>query len=186
MTARTQSDRLADFARRAEAAGAAVHHLDGAAAAVDLLCALAGPEGRAALTAAARTVLPGLARALLAASARPVDPADRPALASAGLGVSVAVAGIAETGSVLLLDLDPADRLTGMLPPVHAVLLDPAGVVPGLTEAAALLRAAASGPSYASLVTGPSRTADIERVLAVGVHGPRELHLLLTPGVRRG
>ena len=186
MIARVHHDRLDDFAQRAEAAGAVVHRLPGPDAALETLVSLAPPDGTAALTAAARAAVPGLARALARAGVRPADPADRAALAVAGLGVGVAAAGVAETGSVLLLDLDPADRLAGMLPPVHAVLLDPADIVPGLTEAAALLRAAASGPAYTSLVTGPSRTADIERVLTVGVHGPRELHILLVPELPRG
>ena len=67
-----------------------------------------------------------------------------------------------------------------MLPPVHIALLDRARLFSTLDQAGAELeKAMAEGVRYASLVTGPSRTADVEKTLAVGVHGPRVVHVIL-------
>jgi L-lactate dehydrogenase complex protein LldG len=63
---------------------------------------------------------------------------------------------------------------------VHLVVLDSSALVPTLDQAFSTLREiSAAPPAYATLVSGPSRSADIERTLTVGIHGPRELHILL-------
>lgn len=98
--------------------------------------------------------------------------------------VSAAEAGIARTGT-LLLDLgDPVGRSATALVPVHLVFLRESAILPDLSAAAPLIGAAlaAGKSSYLSLTTGPSRTSDIERVLTIGVHGPRELHILILEG----
>jgi L-lactate dehydrogenase complex protein LldG len=85
---------------------------------------------------------------------------------------------VAETGSVLLASAQ--DRRVELCVDVHLVWLAAATLVPTLDAAFAVLRhAAGRPPSYATLVSGPSRSADIERQLTVGVHGPREFHVLL-------
>ena len=97
----------------------------------------------------------------------------------ADLGVSVAVMGIAETGS-LLLHSSAADRRVEMCVDVHVVLVDVADLRPTLDDALARIGTiSAEGRSYVSLITGPSRSADIELQPAVGVHGPREVHVVL-------
>lgn len=105
----------------------------------------------------------------------------------ADLGVSEAVVGIAETGS-LLIHLDPVDpRLVTMLPSVHIAILPHENLVESLEDGLTITRhriltlQAEGRPSYISWITGPSRTGDIEHVLTIGVHGPRELHILLVP-----
>ncbi len=103
----------------------------------------------------------------------------------AGYCVSFAQAGIARTGT-LFLDLgDSAGRSATALAPTHFVLLKESTILPDLRAAAPILEAAlAAGKNgYLSLTTGPSRTADIERVLTIGVHGPKELHILILEGV---
>ena len=107
-------------------------------------------------------------------------------VADADLGISVAILAVAETGSVLLGFEAADDRLVGMLAQTHAVLV-PAGVLcASLDDAAVALRAmAVRGPGqrlYLTLTTGPSRTADIERVLTIGVQGPRAVHLVVVAG----
>jgi L-lactate dehydrogenase complex protein LldG len=94
-------------------------------------------------------------------------------------GISAAKLGVAETGSVLLHSTSE-DRRVELCVDVHLVLLDAATLVPTLDAAFGALREiGARPPAYASLVSGPSRSADIERQITIGVHGPRVLHLLL-------
>ena len=109
---------------------------------------------------------------------------DQSAAADATLCISFADAGIAETGSLLLQLHDPGDRAATALATKHAVFLQSRTIVPTLRDLSASLKAqlCGAGPAYLSVTTGPSRTADIERVLTIGVHGPKELHILLLEG----
>ena len=96
-----------------------------------------------------------------------------------GAGLSHAVYGLAETGSVVLAAAPEEPRARSLLPEVHVSLLHEDRILPGLAE----LFAALGGdlPSSLAIVTGPSRSADIEQRLTVGVHGPREVHVVLLP-----
>ncbi len=100
------------------------------------------------------------------------------------VGVSEAMLGLAETGTYAVAD-SYADRLVRMLAHRHVVILEMARLVPGLDEAGAWLSRRftdsdeAEAASYASFITGPSRTADIEMSLTVGAHGPAELRIVL-------
>jgi L-lactate dehydrogenase complex protein LldG len=100
------------------------------------------------------------------------------------LCVSFARAGIAATGSILLEISDPKERAATALPLIHAVFLKASTIVADLYALQNILAEglSSSGTAYLSLTTGPSRTADIERVLTIGVHGPKELHVLVLEG----
>jgi L-lactate dehydrogenase complex protein LldG len=99
-------------------------------------------------------------------------PADIAAHAdTADLGVSGVEFGVAETGSVLQDAFAIESRLVSTLPPVHAVFLNSANIVPAMADAIGVV-AKVFDHGYISFITGPSRTADIERVLTIGVHGP--------------
>lgn len=104
--------------------------------------------------------------------------------ADATLCISFAEAGIAATGSILVQLSDPAERAATALATKHAVFLRSKTIVPTLRDLSTPLKAKLSGDgsTYFSITTGPSRTADIERVLTIGVHGPKELHILLLEG----
>lgn len=93
-------------------------------------------------------------------------------------GVSEAAYGLADTGSVVLLSTDEP-RARSLLPWVHVTLLREDRIVPGLAELFEAL--GPELPSSVAIVTGPSRSADIEQRLAVGVHGPGEVHVVLLP-----
>lgn len=88
--------------------------------------------------------------------------------------------GIAATGS-LVLDSSSEDlRLATMLAQVHIAVLPLSRLRPDAEALKAdLVRLMESPPSYLAFITGASRTADIERVLTIGVHGPQELHVLI-------
>lgn len=98
---------------------------------------------------------------------------------SAGLTECDAI--IAQTGSVLITARSAGGRSLSILPPHHVVLARMDQLVPDLPAAYQLLQRkyADHYPSLISLITGPSRTADIERVLVLGAHGPKKLTILL-------
>ena len=104
--------------------------------------------------------------------------------ADSRLCVSLAQAGIAATGSLLLDLSDQDERSATSLPLIHAVFLKKSAIVPDLYALHDLInqKIASSQSTRLSITTGPSRTADIERVLTIGVHGPKELHVLVMEG----
>jgi L-lactate dehydrogenase complex protein LldG len=92
-------------------------------------------------------------------------------------GVSDAAYGLADTGSVVLVASAEEPRARSLLPFVHVSLLAEDRILPGLEE---LFEAVGNDlPSALAIVTGPSRSADIEQKLVVGVHGPGEVHVVL-------
>ena len=96
------------------------------------------------------------------------------------LGLSLATLAIAETGSIMLAEHTLADRAVGLLTATHIVVIRSGDMVPSLVEAANAMREVslrANGSRYGSFVTGPSRTADIEMSLTVGVQGPARVYL---------
>ena len=104
---------------------------------------------------------------------------------TAGGGLTGANFGIADTGTVVLESTDEATRLASTLPEQHFVLLDPGKILADGIAAVAPLRGLHQRDTrnYIAYITGPSRTADIERVLTIGVHGPKQLHILLIAGI---
>jgi len=97
------------------------------------------------------------------------------------VGISCVQAAIAETGTLLLDSSRERHRLVSLVPPVHIAILKESQIVGTLGEALALLRQSEQLTPIATLVTGPSRTADIELTLAIGVHGPQELYVIVWP-----
>jgi len=95
------------------------------------------------------------------------------------VGISRAQAAIAETGTLLLNSLRERHRLVSLVPPVHIAIIDASEIVGTLGEALAGLRQDEQVSPIVTLVTGPSRTADIELTLAIGVHGPQELYVIV-------
>ena len=109
---------------------------------------------------------------------RNVDPEELVAGRSAEeVGVSRAIYGLADTGSVVLAAGPDEPRARSLLPPVHVTLLEVNRILPGLPELFAAL--GPDLPSALAIVTGPSRSADIEQKLVIGVHGPGEVHIVL-------
>src|SRR5881409_1162417 len=103
----------------------------------------------------------------------------------ATVGISGANMAIAETGTIVLVTNEGNADLTTTLPPVHIALFGIDKLVASLDDAVAVLRMlprSGTGQiitSYVNWITGPSRSADIEQSLTIGVHGPRELHCVI-------
>lgn len=96
-------------------------------------------------------------------------------------GLSECDALVAQTGSVIVTSRSAGGRALSVLPPHHIVLARRDQLLRDLPEAFALLREryGADYPSFMSVITGPSRTGDIERILVLGAHGPKKLTVLL-------
>jgi L-lactate dehydrogenase complex protein LldG len=99
------------------------------------------------------------------------------AVRDADLGVTGCDCLVAQTGSLFVNAREHGGRALSVLPPVHLVIATRDQIVPDLTAAFALLRQRYHGrwPSNLALITGPSRTADIEKILVMGAHGPKRL-----------
>ena len=107
--------------------------------------------------------------------------------AASDIGVTGVDYALAETGSLVLLARKGQSRSVSLLPPVHIALIKPGQVLSGFDDLFAILHhslesAETALSSAITFITGPSRTADIELTLVVGVHGPQELHVVLLEG----
>ncbi len=104
-------------------------------------------------------------------------------LAGIDVGFTTAELGIAETATCVLQSAGEETRLATMVCEVHVVALQKSRVAASLYDAEDMLQALMKdGPMYTAFISGPSRTADIERVLTIGVHGPLELHVAMVEG----
>lgn len=101
-------------------------------------------------------------------------------LAGIDIGFTVADYGIAETGTLVLNSSSEELRLATMVSEIHVAVIPKSRIRPTAEDMYAELKGyMGTKPNYLAFVTGASRTADIERVLALGVHGPLELHILI-------
>jgi L-lactate dehydrogenase complex protein LldG len=174
------------FQQRLEAAGGEAHYVESLAGAAEIIAAhpsLAQKQIVVPPSFESRqpwgAILPMLAERgiTIREAADPASIADSPA------GLSSAELALAETGSILLADNALAARIVSMLTLTHFALAQSSTLYPMLESAAnALQQLTTPGPGqqhYISLVTGPSRTADIERTLTIGVQGPRALCVII-------
>jgi L-lactate utilization protein LutC len=93
------------------------------------------------------------------------------------LGITSAQWGIGETGTLVLESERESHRLTSLVPPVHLCILRAADIRQTLSEILELINKDLS--RTVTFITGASRTSDIELTLAIGVHGPKELHVIV-------
>ena len=97
------------------------------------------------------------------------------------VGLTGARAALADTGTVVLASGPGCSRLASLLPPVHVAIVSQRTLYPSLPSCLAAHPDLVADSSNVVLVTGPSRTADIEMTLTHGVHGPREIHVIVMP-----
>lgn len=108
----------------------------------------------------------------------------------ADIGMSGANAVTADTGSIFLIENEGNIRFATNAPPVHIAVVGLEKILPTLADGNLLAEVAPRyagylAPSYISVISGPSKTGDIEKVIIWGVHGPREVHVVLLDNGRR-
>ena len=95
------------------------------------------------------------------------------------VGISTAQAAIAETGTLVLDSARERHRLVSLVPPVHIAIVNASTIYATLGETLSMLRNGKELSPAVTFITGPSRTADIELTLTIGVHGPQELYVII-------
>jgi L-lactate dehydrogenase complex protein LldG len=103
----------------------------------------------------------------------------RAACASAAFGITSADYALADTGTLVMMASPEEARMISLLPPVHAAVVPRAKILSGLDELFSVIPNPGDLTSSMVLITGPSRTADIEQILVRGVHGPGEIHVIV-------
>ncbi len=178
-------DRVALFAAGARKLGATVHLTDEASwpalllkrlTALQVARLFADPHESHALDEAALTRIEPLLRAAGITLTRAWDDET---LFSVDASLTGADAGIAETGSLVCTSGPTQPRGATLIPPLHFVLLRARRIAADLVDLYADPRLAADLPTNLNLITGPSKTADIEGILITGVHGPGRVEVFL-------
>jgi L-lactate dehydrogenase complex protein LldG len=105
----------------------------------------------------------------------------REAQSDAEVGVTACDGAIAETGSLALLSGPGRSRIVSLLPPVHIAIVMRSDVYPTMSDFFLARQADVDRAASCTFVTGPSRTADIELTLTLGIHGPGRVIVLLGP-----
>jgi len=123
--------------------------------------------------------LPYGADAVVSGAARGSSPRDEQA--AADVGVTGCHGAIAETGSLALLSLPGCPRAASLLPPLHVALVRPDDFFFGMGDFFEARTDQIAAASNCTFVTGPSRTADIELSLTIGVHGPARVIVIVGP-----
>ena len=167
------------FIREAVKLACQVHPAAGEAQATAELIDLIRAAGRISCWDSAHIPLPGLAAAIQAAGNQVTGPEDP----QAQFGITGADAALAATGSLVLHSGPGRPRAVSLLPPVHIAILREDQILPDLETWLEGRRGAVADavqrPSNTVIISGPSRTADISMELVMGMHGPREVHIIL-------
>lgn len=136
-----------------------------------------------ALDPAARALVAALPADIDAIAFRdPIEHWKREIFEHCDAGFTPAAAGVAATGALLLNHGRDLPRTLSLVPPVSLILVDENDIFDDLHSAASAQRWAHDMPTNRVLVSGPSKTADIQQTLAYGAHGPRELVVIVVTG----
>jgi L-lactate dehydrogenase complex protein LldG len=176
------------FKARAEAVSAEVHRFATRRETLDFVVDLLREQGvsqvagRGALWADG-SLLKGFTKQELAVSGLSFE-VTRQAAADAKVGISQVDWAVAATGTLVVDAAQVEQRLVSTLPGIHVALVATSRLRADLPTVLRQLHPSQTG--YISLITGPSRTADIERVLTIGVHGPERLIIVFVDELERG
>jgi L-lactate dehydrogenase complex protein LldG len=106
----------------------------------------------------------------------------RPTTGDDRLGITGCLCAIAETGTLVVTSSTETPTATALLTDTHVAVLREGDVVPGMEEAFERVRSAHGGmPRAVNMISGPSRTGDIEQTIVLGAHGPYRVHIILLP-----
>jgi len=176
-------DLVQRFCDELTAAGAKAYRVPDAPSAVGLIGKLVQQAGAQSVLLGRGTAVDSLnlPDALRQFGARAVTPqAGRDVSFQAELGITGVFAAIAETGSLVVASGLDEPRSFSLLPPIHIAVVDRRQIVPDLFDLFETSLTASTGlPSCITVITGPSKTGDIELRLVTGVHGPGEVHVIL-------
>jgi L-lactate dehydrogenase complex protein LldG len=181
------ADLVAMFRANAQAANAVVHGPVSRHGAPRAVAGIAAGHDAARFIAWDDLGASGVVSALTAAGLERVEhtvAADRRLEHNLGyldldVGVTGATAGLAESGTVVLVHGPGRPRMASLIPEVHIALLDAGKMARTMAHWAHENSALAANTTNLVFVTGPSRTGDIEQELNLGVHGPRHVHVVL-------
>lgn len=183
------TDDLTDrFVERLEAVAGVAHRVTGDDEAIRVMAELLNQYEASEYLAwdADQLPVPGLKQRL---PGRMVDPevsadaagrlAHQTGYADLRAGITGTSGALADSGSIVL-DCGPGrSRMASLIPLAHVALLRPVDIAPGLSHWIAAHPRAAADTSNLVVITGPSRTADIEQILNLGVHGPKHVHVIV-------
>ena len=171
------ADVIGSFVRNATSACVLVHDVAGSHVPTDVIADI-GERHRVARAVVTREPEAVRVGDTLRAAGVAVHNATIDACASVDLGVTGATAAIATTGTLVLRSDTTGSRSASLLPAVHLCVLAASRIVPTSTDVLAGLGATVM-PSNLVLITGPSRSGDIETIITVGVHGPPVVEVVL-------
>ncbi len=175
-------DPVARFAAEFAAAGGQTHVVADRAGAVRVILDLVRARTIRRVLLGGGDVLTALplVEPLRALGVETITEADRDGFFQADLGLTGVDYLIAETGSAILASGPEQPRSLSLLPPVHIAVAERRQILPDLFDLFTTLEAKrAELPACVSIITGPSKTGDIELRLVTGVHGPGEIHVVL-------
>ena len=188
--ASSREDKIQTMLREHEAVGGLAYRVGSPAEAREQVVEIVVATGAARVIRGATPLIqwldldPELTRAGIAVtvadlSLEPLRDHLREQAFAADVGITSVDFGVAETGTLALLAGPGQGRAVSLLPPVHVAVLDARDLVDELAELFEETTAQGALPSALTFVTGPSRTGDIEQKLTIGIHGPKELHLVV-------
>jgi L-lactate dehydrogenase complex protein LldG len=184
------------FTAEATAVGAHIHLAANETRCVELIAEICSTAGSAELATSGSDFIARLnlvdrigphGLAVFSPAVAPISHEDLIArLALCGAGVTTVDYAIAETGTIVLSNIEKHALLVSLLPPLHLAILRSSQIAASLDEVIQNIgRQKICAPAEArsvTLITGPSRTSDVELVLSIGVHGPKELHVIILDG----
>jgi L-lactate dehydrogenase complex protein LldG len=174
-TSLSRGELISDFKRNLESVGGHYYDVSDESEAAEALRKIAGSISATRIAISDSDLVASIASSL--SGVEILKNADPKYLFSSDLGITTAQWAIAETGTLVLESDAERHRLTSLIPPVHVCILEADSIKQTLGE---ILEIAGSDLSRTvTFITGASRTSDIELTLAIGVHGPRELHVIV-------
>jgi len=177
-----EAARIGLFAERAESSGARLHRAADRARLRAIIDEIVGDGARLALAITAAEDLAPESCIVV-----PIDDTASDDLFRIDAAITDVDLAVAETGSIVLGASEACRRMISLVPLIHIAIVRPDQIVADLIDWAGTLPAAGddAAPSGLTLISGPSKTADIEMELVTGVHGPGELHLVVVDSFGR-